>query len=312
VVSAWVLIPAIVDRSTARSTAAAASDPELSTAGFTPVPDFDWATVKADFPSMPNCFNEPASACIAVHGSGPHLLVIGDSHAAMITPAFEELARDEDLTLSIAVGGGCPWQLDVTISLVRNFGVNPQDCVRDRKDLYERVIPELDPDIIVVMNRGYERPEEGPRYQTNAEVVVPFDSPEFDALMEETSARSLDQLRADGRKVIVIEPTPITAHFNPRACLETATVVEECRAVVDDEPTHLELLYRRLADDKDRVWSLDLDLLMCPYLPICDPIVGGNVVRKDGSHMTRTFSRSLAPAILENLTTNGILPPDPP
>ena len=35
---------------------------------------------------------------------------MGDSNAEMMIPAFERLARDENLTLSVAVRSGCPWQ----------------------------------------------------------------------------------------------------------------------------------------------------------------------------------------------------------
>lgn len=51
----------------------------------------------------------------------------------------------------------------------------------------------------------------------------------------------------------------------------------------------------------------DLDRLVCPYLPICDPIVNRMVVRADESHLTPEFAVSLWPAIEDHLTNNGIL-----
>ena len=90
-------------------------------------------------------------------------------------------------------------------------------------------------------------------------------------------------------------------------CLSKATVVEECRYVVDPGPTGLERLYRQLDKEDDQVWSLDLDKLICPYLPICDPIVDHQVVKIDLNHLTRPFARTLAPMIDSSLKQNGII-----
>ena len=305
VVSALVLIPAVEDRaSSSRSDAALLPDLEEASQ-LTPVPDIDVEAIKADFPGFHDCFGEPASACTVVKGTGPHLLVVGDSHAAMIAPAFEALAEQAGFTLSVAAIGGCPWQIGLTIPLVRNLGVDPQSCLAQREDVYGRVVDELSPDVVVVMNRRYEADEPGPRYG-DADLVEPEPgSPELDELLRETTVSTLDRLGAD-RKVLILEPTPVTVGFEPPKCLEEATVVEECRAVVDVRPTNLELLYRRLAEERDEVWSLDLDRLVCPFLPICDPFVDGLVVRRDGSHMTETFARTLAPELLRYLEDNGL------
>jgi hypothetical protein len=56
------------------------------------------------------------------------------------------------------------------------------------------------------------------------------------------------------------------------------------------------------------VWTLDLDRLVCPYLPICDPIINGQVAKFDWSHITPAFARTLAPSVLSDLQSNGILP----
>ena len=62
-----------------------------------------------------------------------------------------------------------------------------------------------------------------------------------------------------------------------------------------------------LTKNADHVWSLDLDHLVCPFLPICDPIVDHQVVQIDGSHLTSTFATSLAPVIEDYLTSVGLL-----
>jgi hypothetical protein len=228
----------------------------------------------------------------------------------MMIPTFTAIAEQNDLTLSVAVRGGCPWQEGLSVPPLEVFGtaITPQDCVEERADVYDRVVDELDPDVIVVMNLGYESPNQSIPYRGEDNVVVPPDSPAFDALLEDATRTSLDQLRASGRKVVVIEPIPLaTSPHNPLICLSQATVVEECRFVARGETTGLEVLYRRLADADEQVWTLDMDRLVCPYLPICDPIVDGEVTRIDGSHLTGAYARTIAPAVARYLTDNGVL-----
>ena len=86
--------------------------------------------------------------------------------------------------------------------------------------------------------------------------------------------------------------------------------LDACRYVSSTAPTPLEASYRSLANGTD-VYSLDLDRLVCPYLPICDPMVGGLVVKKDGEHITAPFSRYIGKPIASLLVADGIVPPAP-
>jgi hypothetical protein len=47
---------------------------------------------------------------------------------------------------------------------------------------------------------------------------------------------------------------------------------------------------------------------VCPYLPICDPVVGGVVVKWDGQHLTTRFARALAGPVTTYLRDNGLIP----
>jgi hypothetical protein len=72
-------------------------------------------------------------------------------------------------------------------------------------------------------------------------------------------------------------------------------------------PTDLERYEREQADQDDHVWTADFDRLVCPYLPICDPIVNGRVVKWDAYHLTRGYSESLAGPITQFLRDNNLL-----
>jgi hypothetical protein len=55
------------------------------------------------------------------------------------------------------------------------------------------------------------------------------------------------------------------------------------------------------------IWSIDLDRLVCPRLPHCDPVVGNVIVKRDWSHLTGTYSSTLADPIFAILHRQHIL-----
>jgi hypothetical protein len=228
-----------------------------------------------------------------VHGTGPSVLLVGDSHAAMLIPTFIAIAQREHLTLSVSARGLCPWQRNLyapagkleELAATGIKGISAEGCKELRDDLYDRVIPELHPDIVVAMD--YDFAYRNPRAET---------------------VQSLPQLARDGRKVILVEDTP-NATIDTRDCLSKAKVLEDCRFVANRFPTPLERLYRQLARAQSRVYAADFDRLVCPFLPICDPVVDGQIVTFDGSHLTVAFSKLIAPQVDAYLQQTVIKPP---
>ena len=115
-------------------------------------------------------------------------------------------------------------------------------------------------------------------------------------------------LRDAGRKVVIVEPVPypVGGRRSAHVHLE-GHVLDQCRFVASPGPMPAEKIYRAIADEDDKVWSLDIDQLVCPYLPICDPVVDGKIVRFDEGHITTTYSRSIAPQIDQYFKDNAIL-----
>jgi hypothetical protein len=59
------------------------------------------------------------------------------------------------------------------------------------------------------------------------------------------------------------------------------------------------------------VTSADFDRLVCPFLPICDPVVNGQIVKFDGTHLTAKFVTSIAPEVDAYLKDAGLIPRTP-
>jgi hypothetical protein len=277
---ALVVVPHVLEPDRVATAAA-----QGSTTGFTKVPPGLDLREAARRPAFVSCDHEPASNCTVVSGDRPSLLLIGDSHAAMLTPTFAEIARREHLTLSVATRGACPWQRRLYPSKRggRRFPAAAREgCDDHRDDVYDRLIPALRPDVIIAMDIEY-----GPR-------------------AEKPTVDSLAELRASSAQVVLVEPIPL-AGIDPRECLSTAKVLEECRYVARPPAGIAEKLYRRLAESDDGVYSMNLDRLVCPFLPICDPVIDGHIVKWDSTHLTTDFARSLAPELAAIMVQSRIL-----
>jgi hypothetical protein len=242
--------------------------------------------------------------CTVVRGSKQRVLLIGDSHAQMWLPAFESIAKAQSLTLSVAVLDACPWQRGLfyldTGDLYRN-------CKRHQADWYERVVPEFNPDIVVLAQAG----PGGSRFPLPFTFPdgrkLAFGAPGYDEAFIRASAATLETLQERNRQIVVLEPIPATFPFDPISCLSRGGPVAACAHKVDARPTAVELYYRQLRR-RSPIWSLDLDRVVCPRLPICDPIVRNVIVRRDANgHLTATFARSVAASIEKMLRVRAIL-----
>jgi len=296
VVSGLVLIPKLVDPAHASSGSHETSEHPV----LLPVPT-DLRLSGEDAPYT-NCYGRPVSECTVVTGPGKHILLMGDSHAWMLVPTFTQIAREHGLSLSVSVAGACPWQLDLVTPFQTSY------CKAMKADLYQRVIPALRPDIIVAVNLGgYSQPGN----------YFPFDDPAghrvgFAAVRTATTS-SVAALRAGGRDVVLIEPIPIprvpSPFFDPYKCLEKAKVQEECRYTAAPTPSPVDALYRQVAAQDPHVYSLNLDTQVCPLLPICDPVISGQIVKLDPSHLTAGFAATLAPYVDTWMRSVGLLAP---
>jgi peptidoglycan/LPS O-acetylase OafA/YrhL len=300
VVSALVLVPAILEDPHAGAVGVAGAP----TGGVAPVPaGLDWRAVKRENRDPPDCFSRPIDQCVVVHGTGKTVALIGDSHAQMLIAPMMEIAKAEKWTLAALVSNACPWQ----DGLWRFGGDTKRGCLARKADWKDRVIPRLDPDIVVLINTTFDR--EGLKGQHLAGPKGPLatGSSAAERAIEAATVETVARYRADGRDVVIIEPIPqAPTHYDPLACLSTARFLDECRFVDSREPSTTELFYRRLARSSDHVWDLDIDRLACPYLPICDPVVHGKIVWYDRSHLSIAYSRTLADPIRALLTADGI------
>jgi hypothetical protein len=249
--------------------------------------DVDWQSAFLDiYPIDEECASGQGTICTLVDGSGPKVLLVGDSHAGMLTPMAQDLAERRDLSLSVGFLKYCPWTWGAGYA-----GIGP-GCFDEQRTLFEESIPALDPDVVILVHRPFDDPAEQLDVRLEDDRIVTGPA-RTDALRDPID-RALGSLRDDGREVVVIEPAPITAKDDdPLICLSEAAVLEECRFVSAPGPLGEEEVLRDAAAADDGIHLLDLDRVACPYLPICDPVVNGVIVRHDNNHLTVAYGREV-------------------
>ena len=297
VLSAFVLIPKLVDPAKAASSIPGVAGQE----GLTPIPkNLDVAKARGLI-EVQHCVDAPVSDCTLVPGPGKNMLLIGDSHARAMAPLFRAIARRENLHLSVSMRPGCPWQRGIYSTFEFDL------CRQWQDDLYRRVIPSLNPDVIVIVNLAF-----GNRGRYPAFLDADKEHIGFGPIATATKA-SVAELRTGRRDLVIVDPIPLPTQpgpdFNPLLCLGRSTTIEQCRYRTRRTLSDLEILYRLIANQDPKVHSLDLDKAVCPLLPICDPIVNGTIVKWDSSHLTIRYAQSLAPQVDMYLKSTGILPP---
>ena len=270
----------------------------------------DWRIAKKDIPAMPNCFGKPATSCTVVRGTGPSVLLMGDSIARMWIPALTDIAERNALTFSVAAMPGCPWQRGLTYTPP----LPTLECRAHQSDFYDRVVPQLHPDIIVLAQHSYDDPVSIIRFLVpGGPTALTLDSPDFEPTLMDISSKSLASLEAPQRKLVFLEPVPSPPTFvNPLSCLSEGTTPSRCGFGASTGPTPLEQFFRQIAASGGALESVDLDALVCPDRPRCAAIIKDIIVWRDGAHITATYSHWLSSRVEAIFRKQGILPPSRP
>jgi hypothetical protein len=91
---------------------------------------------------------------------------------------------------------------------------------------------------------------------------------------------------------VVVEPVPLAPErFDSLLCLSRQNPIAQCGFNTRAGPTRFEGFLRSQATSSTFV--VDLDAVVCPKLPRCDAVVDRVITRRDATHVTATFARSI-------------------
>jgi len=263
--------------------------------------DVDWEQVVGDYGDVGWCTADDPSECTVVEGDGPHVLLIGDSQAQSLVPMFTELAEERGLTLSLNVVEGCLWQEGLYNR--KSSEEEKQNCVDARVDWYDEVLPELDPDVVVIMSRPRDVASEW------ADMVDRRDDRKM-SLAKMTRVESRKTLRDIARTVprtLVVDKLVMPETFDPPDCLTTVEDAAECSVPARTVLSATDRLVHRIALEGPSVQPVDLNPALCPDSPICLPVVDDQVVWRDDHHVTASYAVSRRDAVWDALSRTGAL-----
>lgn len=196
------------------------------------------------------------------------VVVIGDSHSQQMTGALLPAAEDAGWGVVSLVKGGCSMGLEEP-------GMDDQ-CDHWRAEalaLVERVVPDA---VMTVVTRS--------------------DAGEDDEKVRAGIETFLDRMGDVGIEVLGIRDNPRFA-FDMYGCVVDADDPLTCTV-----PRANSLADRNPADDLDRpgLRLIDLTPWICPD-DLCPGVIGNVALYRDDNHLSRTYARTLGPAMAEQL-----------
>ena len=186
----------------------------------------DWRAAAKDYEplSFHDCLGKSVDVCTVVKGTGPHIVLVGDSIARMWIPAFTELAAKESLTFSVATYAGCPWQQGLNYDGAQAIRTA---CTAHQNDWYGRVIPQLQPDVVFLAQHAYDDPRTPEPFVLPNGKHLRSTTKDFESTLADVSATTLRTLHRPGRRIVFLEPIPVPSD-NPLICLSRGKPVSSC------------------------------------------------------------------------------------
>lgn len=261
------------------------------------------AVVEAEVTSQQRLFNAARQDIPAVYGLGCHLrirdaevrtciagdpqaprslVLFGDSHAAHWYPALDQMGRTQGWRIVSITKSACPW-VDTPVDVEQGGFLRPYSECRDWHSDALEAIASMRPDVVMLSSGSRYRVEPS-AWQTGAQ-------------------RTLVAVTAAGATAVVLHDTPWPG-FNVPTCLLRAdhrgadaagactfgrdTALERGRPMAEAE--------RRAARAVPGVVVADPTPWLCPGEQC--PAIADDIVRySDHSHLSATYSRSLASAL---------------
>lgn len=295
-VAAFTVVPVLLELDRRPSVAGGAHGGQLDRlsgqAGWLtrPVPTgLDLVAAAADVPRPGEiCTPGDLDVCERVSGEGPHVVLVGDSQAQMFLGAFESLARERGFRLSTSVLAACAWQQGL-----QNERAGPEDqatCRAARETFYGDVLPLLDADLVIVI--GLSRTD-----QPWERLLIAPGGPADETLLQRqlrTAEETTALVRASGAGLVLVKSLLGTRGFgiegpDPLDCLARAETLGDCAVIPPLGRPALDGFYDVIAATTDGVTTVDLNPVLCPRSPLCEPVIDGTVVWREADHVTGSF-----------------------
>ncbi|WP_066639374.1 acyltransferase family protein [Serinicoccus hydrothermalis] len=192
----------------------------------------------------------------------------GDSKLGQYASALDEIARRESWRLDYYLKSAC----SPTVS-----GAAAEDCNAFGRATVEQLLDDP-PHLVIIGSGGFEEPEQ-------------------EGMVE--GARTLTDAGID---VVVVDDNPHPGHAAYECAAEHPSDLLTCEQPpqsVDGRP------FLELVHEETGAPVIDLNPWICPEEDTCPVALGGQLVYRQGSHLTDTYARSLTPFLYRGLSELG-------
>lgn len=203
------------------------------------------------------------------------VVVLGDSHALQWTPALIEIANQRNWRLITLLHADCT---------AAQVSVNP-DCDLWRENSLARIAEE-EPGLVIVASNT------GPN-MTVQDGGISLGREEAEPMLEAGMAKTLEDLKATGAEVTLIQDMAMSKDYLPSECVaENRSDPGQCTFEMD-RPA--ELAYDlKAAEGVGGIQVIDPLPRVCPDYS-CEPVDGETLKFRDRFHISATYSGQLAP-----------------
>jgi len=272
-----------------------------------PVPrNIDYERVKKDFgPKDRWCRPSSPQGCVVVDGDGPHVVLVGDSHALVLASGFIELAKEKGFKLSLSVVKGCPWPQGIYNTRVPREGQHK--CLQARRGFYDRTLPKMNADLVVLSSLPRTSSSwQGDLLTYDGEARPPRE------MQQDAISRSLRMIDDAGVRAVMIKSIMGTngwdgGGFDPLACLAQAKKQSECAVSPPLDRPVADAILESVAVQNPRADTIDVNPLICPDSPICLPVLDGDPVWRDYQHISPAAARHVRKGIWSRIQATGLL-----
>lgn len=217
--------------------------------------------------------------------SATRVVLVGDSHAAMWNPAFQQIAIERRWRLEMLAKGACPLMDLPSKNPLRHLVEQSVHCEQWRGDIMARLRDEHPQLVVVSMWRGYDVSSD------QSFGIVSYDAAWLDSL-----TRLVQQLRGTGAKVLVLGPVPDPQFVVPICLSGHLDDASACTLPRSTAVNANGIAAESVATAAGGGQYADLTELFCAA-NLCPVIVGNTLVYFDWGHTTLEYTGLLAPVM---------------
>jgi peptidoglycan/LPS O-acetylase OafA/YrhL len=260
----------------------------------------DWPALVDDTGPARTCDASAVQRCVVVRGTGPHILLVGDSHARMLAPMLIRLAREHGLTLSMNVVASCPWQ--ARLATLWQSAADQRTCDQSRDVWYREVLPKLHPDVVVLA----EYTRDAAAVYTRTLRRIGGSNETLHQLLHNTTDETVRRITATGGRVLIMKSI-IVSRFDPLDCLASSEYVDRCEVAFPRKPTYSDRVYEAAAAGIRRTFTFDVNRIVCPGAPRCAALIDGINVWRNVNHYSTQILRHFRTQIWTLIVRTGVL-----